>query len=67
MKKFLLILGLFLILSCTGCNPLADSVFHTEPAKPELTEEEKAAIRREEQLIPLLQEASRLALGYYYE
>lgn len=67
MKKILLILGLFLILGCTGCNPLANSVFHTEPAKPELTEEEKAAIRREEQLIPLLQEASRLALGYYYE
>ena len=38
-----------------------------EPEKPELTEEEMAAIRREETVEPLLKEAQELALGYFYE
>lgn len=55
----------------TGCSSLLHTsvpkVTMVEPAEPELTEEEKAAIRREETLVPLLQEAEDLALGYYYE
>lgn len=55
----------------TGCSAFrpvtAPEVTQIQPREPELTEEEKAAIRREETLTPLLQEAEELALGYYYE
>lgn len=49
----------------TACGNSA-RVQAPEAAPVELTEEEKAAIRREEQLVPLLEEAQQLALGYYY-
>ncbi len=71
MKKFLLFVIILLIgigilsIPVIAPNTLTPAV--TEPAPPELTEEEKAAIRREEQLIPMLEEAKTLALGYYYE
>ena len=39
----------------------------TEEEEPELTEEEKAAIRRTEELVPLLEEAAQLAQGFYYD
>ncbi|MBO5070855.1 MAG: polysaccharide deacetylase [Roseburia sp.] len=38
-----------------------------EATESEFTEEESAAARRTEKLVPLLEEASQLALGYYYD
>lgn len=67
MKKLFYILFLVTLLSITGCSGITESFENSAPAEPELTEEEKAAIRREELLVPLLEEAKRLALGYYYE
>ncbi len=72
MKKFMLLLGVVLVIGMIGCSiPVIAPNFiwptDSEPAVPELTEEEKAAIRREEQLLPMLREAEALALGYYYE
>ena len=67
MKKLLLILVMTVIFGTAGCTSSADSVPSQAPALPELTEEEKAAIRREEQLIPLLEKAEELSQGYYYE
>ena len=67
MKKILSLLALITLLGITGCGTGVDSLLSSAPAVPELTEEEKAAIRREELLVPLLQEADNLALGYYYE
>ena len=66
MRKYFSIILLVAMLGLTGCNALSN-IPASEPATPELTEEEKAAIRREEQLVPLLEEAKTLALGYYYE
>lgn len=67
MKKLLLILVMTIIFGTAGCTSSADSVPGQAPALPELTEEEKAAIRREEQLMPLLEKAEELSRGYYYE
>lgn len=68
MKKNLFFLFLIIILALTGCTGFPENVPSAfEPAAPELTEEQKAALRREEQLLPLLAEADRLAQGYYYE
>ena len=59
---------MIIILALTGCTGFPENVPSAfEPAAPELTEEQKAALRREEQLLPLLAEADRLAQGYYYE
>lgn len=67
MKKLLFILTITVLLGLSGCSSIAENLIHRPQAEPELTEEEKAAIRREEQLVPLLEEAEHLALGYYYE
>ena len=67
MKRIFLILALTVLLGTAGCAGTTEALFNPSPAEPELTEEEKAAIRREEQLVPLLEKASELALGYYYE
>ena len=68
MKKYFLLLCLMTVLGLTACGSFSGNISSAfRPAEPELTEEEKAAIRREEQLIPLLEEADALALGYYYE
>ena len=67
MKKLLLILCMSTVLSLAGCSSSMEALLNQSPAEPELTEEEKMAIRREEQLVPLLEEAQQLALGYYYE
>lgn len=70
-QSFLFTASLTSICFLTGCSSFmytsVPEVTLIEPQEPELTEEEKAAIRREETLIPLLQEAEELALGYYYE
>lgn len=66
MKKHFSIVMLIAMLALTGCNAFSN-LSTSEPVTPELTEEEKEAIRREEQLVPLLEEAKTLALGYYYE
>lgn len=68
MKKPILLLCLTIALGVTACSGLSENTCSAfGPAEAELTEEEKAAIRREEGLIPLLEEAEALALGYYYE
>lgn len=67
MKKLLLILCSVLILSSSGCTGSLPAFFNQTPPEPELTEEEKAAIRREEQLVPVLEHAAYLAQGYFYE
>lgn len=67
MKKLFGILCLVFILMSGGCSYSKDTLFSSTPAEPELTGEEKAAVRRDEQLVPLLEEAKNLALGYYYE
>lgn len=53
----------------TGCSALSPvSVPEViQIQEPELTEEEKAALRRETTLVPILEEAKKLSLGYYYE
>lgn len=66
MKKHFSIVILIAMLALTGCNAFSN-LSASEPVTPELTEEEKEAIRREEQLVPVLEEAKTLALGYYYE
>ena len=66
MKKLLFVWTIAALLGLSGCN-ITDTLFKKPAAEPKLTEEEKAAIRREEQLVPLLEEADHLALGYYYE
>lgn len=64
MKKRLLMLSMLLILS--GCSGLGGSSVETSDG-PKLTAEEQAALHREETLVPLLEQAETLALGYYYE
>lgn len=66
----ILCLGIAAIL--TGCGslrpvtaPAAEQITPIE--EPELTEEELAAIRRTDTVVPLLKEAEELALGYDYE
>lgn len=66
MKKYFSMVMLLALLGLTGCNANSNTV-PSEPVTPELTEEEMAALHREEQLVPLLEEAKTLALGYYYE
>lgn len=67
MKKLLLILVLSVLTGITGCSIPTEVSSVETPAEPVLTEEELAALRREEQLVPILEEARQLALGYYYE
>ncbi|MGN0335084.1 MAG: polysaccharide deacetylase family protein [Lachnospiraceae bacterium] len=70
MKKpfvFLCCLLTAMTLCMTGCQLADNSVLSSESHKPKLTEKEQAAPRREETLVPLLEEARTLALGYYYE
>lgn len=67
MKKLLIFLLLSITLCVTGCQNTDRSNISPVSQEPELTEEEKAAIRREETLLPVLEEAKNLALGYYYE
>lgn len=61
-----LLLSLAVGVLAAGCGTAPAAPTVTEVA-PELTEEEKAAIRREETLVPILAEAEELAKGYYYE
>lgn len=54
----------------SGCGASVPSVVNIKPVeeeKTELTEEELAAQRREETVVPLLDEARQLAAGYSYE
>jgi len=67
MKKLLIFLLLSITLCIAGCQNTYRSSTSPVSQEPELTEEEKAAIRREETLLPVLEEAKNLALGYYYE
>lgn len=67
MKKLIFITGILTILCLAGCSSSGDFFSAFVSQEPELTEEEQAAIRREEQLVPILDEAKMLALGYYYE
>ena len=67
MKKLLLALSMLLVLSCCGCNASFPTFLNQPPVEPELTEEEKALIRREEQLVPALEQAANLAQGYFFE
>ncbi len=57
------------IAGCSFSSTITDHSLSTDskPAVPELTEEEKAAIRRQKQLVPILEKAEKMALGYYYE
>ncbi len=69
-KNFCLLFLLALLFTGCSTSSAALSKNNTEVpvvTKPELTEEEKAAIDREENLVPLLTKAKELALGYYYE
>lgn len=60
------VLGAALLLTaCSSLEVPAATVI--EPEIPPLSEEEQAALRREEILTPFLTEASTLALGYYYD
>lgn len=67
MKKLLLVLTLAVLLMFSGCGSTAKTAVLESQTASELTEEEKTATQREEQLLPLLEEAEQLALGYYYE
>lgn len=67
MKKLLLMTVMMMVFSCTACSGITETFIPSAPAEKKLTEEEKAALRREEQLVPLLEEAKTLALGYDYE
>lgn len=67
MKKLILIAGISTVLCLAGCGNSMDFLSTPVFQEPGLTEEEKAAIRREEQLVPLLEKAKTLALGYYYD
>lgn len=69
LKKTILFTTLFLAAGLTGCSGSlpASSPDTAQEEAPPLTEEEQAAMRREETLVPLLEEAEGLALGYYYE
>ncbi len=67
MKKLLIFLLLSITLGITGCQNIYNSSLSPVSQEPELTEAEKAAIRREETLLPVLEEAKNLALGYDYE
>lgn len=68
MKKLILIWCLTAMMGLTGCSGFSETLtFVPQQSEPELTEEELAAIRRDEQLVPMLEEAANLALGYYYE
>lgn len=68
MKKLLTMISILFVLALTGCAGLSETMFPASaPDEPELTEEEKTALRREEQLVPLLDKSRELALGYYYE
>lgn len=70
-KRIYKILSITLLAALTGCGspapasgPVAQQV---QPAEPELTDEELAAARRADTVVPLLTEARDLARGYYYE
>lgn len=71
MKKFLIFFLLSIILCIGGCKssntPFTSHISSSIIPETELTEEEKAAIHKEETLVPLLDEAKTLAAGYYYE
>lgn len=71
-KKISVILSLAVIVSLSGCGSTASvnapSAEQIQPEEePEPTEEELAALRRTDTVVPLLEEAQELALGYYYE
>lgn len=69
MKKMQLIcLMTAAVIICSGCGTSVPSVVNIKPAEEEtLTEEELAAQRREETVVPLLDEARKLSAGYFYE
>ncbi|MBR5509136.1 MAG: polysaccharide deacetylase family protein [Lachnospiraceae bacterium] len=73
MKKFYTT-GLITLITASMLSGCSSALSVTAPhatliveEEPELTEEEKAAIRREETVEPLLKEAQELAHGYFYE
>lgn len=70
-RKWMITAAAALALGLTACgrsNPPAEpAATEVLPEEPEPTEEELAALRREETLIPALQEAEALAEGYFYE
>lgn len=51
----------------SGCAPKAGDAPAAVVVQPEYTEEELAAMRREETVVPVLEEAAALAEGYYYD
>lgn len=67
-KKLIVILCCAALSSIAGCQNISETInFTPQPEVPILTEEEQTALRREEQLLPLLEKAQTLALGYDYE
>lgn len=76
MKKIILAAGSAAMVILSACGSERNNI---EPAsadavpeadtetEPEMTAEELAAVRREETVVPLLEEAENLAAGYYYE
>lgn len=66
MKKRVLLCLLCICFCAAGCAKTED-LSVSALTEPELTEEEKAALHREEVLEPVLKEARDFALGYFYE
>ena len=71
-KKMIFLIMLALSVSLTACQKempdAEETIAEAPPAEePEPTEEELAAVRREETVVPLLEEAKALADGYFYE
>jgi len=68
-KILLTIFVLMLSLSaCQNTTEEAEPITEEQPTTNlEPTEEELSRIRREEDVVPLLDKAKQLALGYYYE
>lgn len=67
MKKILFAILIVAILGFAVFETSEDVKPAAVPEEPVLTEEEKAEIRRNEELLPLLDKAKGLAQGYFYE
>ena len=67
MKKILFAILIVAILGFAVFETSEDVKPAAVPEEPVLTEEEKAEIRRTEELLPILDEAKKLAQGYFYE
>ena len=57
----------FSLTALSGCSFGTVKAPEAVRIEPQYTEEELAAMRREEELVPILDEAAGLAKGYYYD